>query len=576
MKTTYLPETTWPRFCTAIAALIACGGSESATAIAPGDAAAACAAMTTANLSSAFPVARTSIKSNVFQAATATVPEHCQVDGHINPRTGIDGQAYAINFRLRLPTAWNERFYMQGGGGTNGILIDPEAMLSQGYATIGTDSGHDNAVDNNPNAGGTGSFGVDPQARIDFAYNAYDQVAQTGKALVRIYFGRAQRYSYFQGCSEGGREGMLMSQRFPWHFDGIVAGDPVIDLPLGPLAGIYTTQLFAGLATRSGLTLANGQPAIGKAYADKDLMLVRNAVLGACDALDGLADGIIDNLPACTQPLVHARLLAVQCAGAKNDSCLSADQVATMEKAFDGAVNSRGDRLYSDWPWDAGFTATSDGATYAQNWRAWWLGSAASATNNAVKLNYVSAIAVTYSSAPRLPFTAADVLPFSLAYNFDTDVARIYSTSPTYAQASSDLYFTKQTDLSKFRDRGGKLMVYHGGSDSSISVNATLRWYNAMNSAMGGNAHGFARMFVVPGMNHCNGGPATDKFDMLPQLVEWVEQGKAPESVMASATTPAYFNAAARTRPLCPYPRQSRYKGTGDVNDAANFSCQLP
>lgn len=194
----------------------------------------------------------------------------------------------------------------------------------------------------------------------------------------------------------------------------------------------------------------------------------------------------------------------------------------------------------------------------------------------------MSAIAVAYSSAPVLPFNAAtDSLPFSLAYNFDTDVAKIYSASPVnavpnYAQSSASLYLTTATDLSAFRGCGGKLMVYHGGSDSSVSVNATLRWYNAMNSAMGGNAQGFARMFVVPGMNHCSGGPATDKFDMLPQLVDWVEKGAAPDSVIASATTPAYFNAASRGRPLCPYPKQSRYKGSGDVNDAASFTCQLP
>jgi pimeloyl-ACP methyl ester carboxylesterase len=568
------PKTAWRPLCAAIAALAGCGGS--AAAITPQTAASACAGMTTTNLASVFPAAKTSLKAAVFQTASATVPEHCQIDGQINPRRGIDGQAYAIHFRLRLPTDWNERFFMQGGGGTNGTLVDPAAKLAQGYATIGTDSGHDNTVDNNPNAGGTGSFGVDPQARIDFAYNAYDQVAQTGKALLQSYYGKGQKYAYFQGCSEGGREGMLMSQRFPEHFDGIVAGDPVIDLPLGPMAGIYTTQLFAGLATRAGLSLANGQPAIGKSYADNDLMLVRNAVLGACDALDGLSDGIVDNLPACTKPLVHNQLLAVQCTGAKTASCLSADQIETMEKAFDGAVNSKGEQVYYDWHWDAGFTATADSATFAQNWRSWWLGSATSTTNNAIKLNYVSAVAVTYSSTPQLPFTTVDVLPFSLAYNFDADIAKIYSASAAYPQASSELYFTRQTDLSKFRDRGGKLMVYHGGSDSSVSVNSTLRWYQAMNSAMGGNAQSFARMFVVPGMNHCSGGPATDKFDMLPRLVEWVEQGKAPESVIASATTPAYFGAASRTRPLCPFPKQSRYKGSGDINNAANFSCQLP
>jgi hypothetical protein len=565
---------------TSIAAvgLAGCGGGNGAgvPVARPLVAASACPGMTTENLASVFPAAASSIKSATLQAATATVPEHCLVDGTINPRTGIDGQPYAINFRLRLPTAWNSRFYMQGGGGTDGTVPDPTAILAQGYATIGTDSGHDNTLDNNPNAGGTGSFGVDPQARVDFAYNSFDEVARTGKALIKRYYGMSEARSYFQGCSEGGREAMVMAQRFPGDFDGIIAGDPTIHLPLGPMSGIYTTQLFAALATRAGLTLANGQPAIGKSFSDPDLMLVRKAVLGACDGLDGLVDGSVDNLPACTTPLVHAELLKVQCTVAKTASCLSADQIATMERAFAGAVDSQGHQLYSDWPWDAGFTATADGTTYSQNWRSWWLGSATSATNNATKLNFVSAIAVTYSSQPQLPFTAADVLPFSLAYNFDRDPAKLYNTTATYPQSAASLYFTDSTDLSAFTARGGKLMVYQGAADSSVSVNDTLRWYNAMNSAMGGNAQSFARMFVVPGMNHCSGGPSTDKFDMLPKLVQWVESGQAPDSVTASATNPGYFNASARTRPLCPYPQQARYKGTGDINDAANFTCRLP
>ena len=579
------PIVPWLPVCAAVAGLAACGGSDGASPPAPAapiafNAATACAGMTTPALAAVFPAARTTLKSAVLQAATATLPEHCQVDGQINARTGVDGLPYAINFRLRLPTTWNQRFYMQGGGGTDGTVPDPTTVLAQGYATIGTDSGHDNTLDNNPNAGGTGAFGVDPQARIDFGYNSFDQVAVTGKALVKSYYGAPQAYSYFQGCSEGGREAMLMSQRFPDHFDGVIAGDPTIHLPLGPMSGIYTTQLFAGLATRAGLTLANGQPAIGKSFSDPDLMLVRNAVLGACDSLDGLVDGSVDNLPACTQPLVHAQLLKVQCTGAKTAACLSADQVATLEKAYAGAVDSHGLSLYSDWPWDPGMSGLN-GTSYAQNWRSWWLGSATSATNNATKLNFVSAIAVTYSSQPVLPFTASDVLPYSLAHNFDSDPAKLYATSPinaspAYTQSAASLYFTDSTDLSAFNKRGGKLMVYQGAADSSVSVNDTLRWYNAMNTAMGGNAQSFARMYVVPGMNHCSGGPATDKFDMLPQLVEWVEKGTAPDSVIATATTPGYFNVAARSRPLCPYPKQARYKGSGDVNDAANFTCQLP
>ena len=172
---------------------------------------------------------------------------------------------------------------------------------------------------------------------------------------------------------------------------------------------------------------------------------------------------------------------------------------------------------------------------------------------------------------PRGP---ADSLPFSLAYNFDTDVARIYDTSTTYPASVASMYFTEATDLSPFQRRGGKLMVYHGGADSAISLNDTLRWYEGVAKQMGSRTQDFARMFVVPGMNHCRGGPATDSFDMLPQLVQWVEQGQAPELVIARASTPAYFNVAARSRPLCPYPKQARYLGAGDINDASNFRCE--
>lgn len=497
----------------------------------------------------------------------------------INARKGVNDQKYAINFRLRLPQSWNERFFMGGGGGTNGTLIDPMARLAQGYATIGTDSGHDNTINNDPGAGGTATFGTDPQARIDFAYNAYDVVTRTGKTLTQLYFGKQPKFSYFEGCSEGGREAMLMSQRFPTYFDGIIAGDPVLHIPLGPMAGIHTTQLFAGLATRQGQFLANGQPAISKAYSDTDLMLVRSAILNACDGLDGLVDGIVDNMPACTKPLVHTQLAAIQCSAAKTAHCLTADQIGTLEKAYEGVVDSKDKQLYSDWPWDPGISGQSAANTYNPSWRSWWLGSANATTNSSIKLSFVSAVSVIYNASPVLPFTSADTFPFSMAYNFDSDVARIYNTSapgasPAFTQSAASMLFTDSTDLTAFHQRGAKLMLYQGGADSSVSINDTLRWYTAMNVKMGGNAQDFARMYVVPGMNHCRGGPATDRFDMLPQLVNWVEGNVAPDQVVATATTPAYFNVDSRSRPLCPYPKQARYKGDGDINMAANFNCQ--
>ncbi|VTU46151.1 Tannase and feruloyl esterase (plasmid) [Variovorax sp. SRS16] len=580
IATTHLPQATLSVLATAVAAALALSAcSRSSDVVADGAAVntpQACSALATGV---ALPP-NTRILAAVFEAATPTQPVHCRIDGDIDDRVGVDGQHYATRFRLRMPQDWNRRFYMSGGGGTNGVLVDPVAVMAQGYATIGTDAGHDNALNSRPDAGGTAAFGLDPQARMAFAYAAYDQVTRVGKLLTRTYYGQPQRYAYFQGCSEGGREALLMSQRFPEHYDGIIAGDPTLHLPLGPLAGIYTTKLFAGLARRTGKTLPDGQPAIGLTFSDLDLLLVRNAVLKACDALDGLSDGIVVNLPACTGPRVHTQLLAMQCAQTKTDSCLSADQIETLETAYAGAVDSKGRQLYASWPWDPGMGGVSaKDNSYNQTWRSWWLGSANAAANNAIKLSYVSAISVLYTSAPKLPFTGADALPFSLAYDFDTDPARIYSTSapgatPVYAPSSAVMYFTDTTDLSSFRKRGGKLMVYHGGADSSVSINDTLRWYEGVARQSGGNAQDFARMYVVPGMNHCRGGPATDSFDMLPQLVQWVEGGTAPESVVAKASNPGYFNVDARSRPLCTYPRQARYKGTGDINDAANFRCE--
>ena len=555
----------------------ACGGSDEAQAAAPpptaAGLAAACPGMSSTAVAAALPVARTAITTASLVAATATDPEHCRIDGEINRRTGTDGQSYAIRFRLRMPTStWNGRFFMGGGGGTNGNLVDPTSRLAQGYATIGTDGGHDNATNSVATAGGTSAFGLDYQARVDFAYNAYDKVTQVGKALVSAFYKQDPKYSYFVGCSEGGREGMLMTQRFPSHYDGVVAGAPVLHIPLGPLAGLHTTQLFAGLARRSGLFFPNGDPAIVKTYSDTDLLLFRNAVLGACDSLDGLADGIVDNQPACTTALVSTKLAELQCTGAKADSCLSADQIGTMKQAFAGAVNSQGTQLYSDWQWDGGIGGLN-GTTYNPSWRSWWIGSYASTTNNATKLNFATAEAVIYTTPP-LPIATADSLAYSLNYNFDTEPIKIYATTAAYPQSTAGMTFTDALDLTQFKARAGKMMMYQGSSDSSVSVKDTLRWYDAMNQHMGSNAQDFARMFVVPGMAHCSGGPGTDKFDMLPQLVEWVEKGVAPDSVVAAASNPGYFGVTSRTRPLCPYPKQTRYKGSGDINDAANFTCQ--
>lgn len=518
--------------------------------------------------------AKSAVLSSQLIASGNGLPEHCAVKAEINRRIGTDGKNYAINLMLRMPTtAWNGRFFMGGGGGTNGVLIDPVNRLKEGFATIGTDGGHDNQVHNDPRAGGTASFGIDHEARVDFAYRSYDLVTQAGKNLVKAFYQRPANKSYFMGCSEGGREALLMSQRFPEHYDGIISGAPVLHLPLGPMSGIYTTQLFAGLAKKEGQLLANGDPAIGMTYSDKDLLHVRKAVLNACDAEDGLMDGVVDNQQACSTEKVSPHLLALQCSGEKNDSCLSAAQISTLKKAYEGSFNSKGTQLYSDWQWDAG-VGGFDGKKFNQSWRAWWLGAHSKERNSAIKLTYATAEAVIYTTPPLLPIGAAEVLSYSLNYNFDSEPIKLFTTTAKYPESTGSMTFTDSPDLSRFEKHGGKLMVYHGASDSSISVKDTLQWYTNMSHRMAGKATEFSRMYVVPGMAHCSGGPATDSFDMLPQMVNWVEKGVAPQAVIARASNPGYFNVGHRTRPLCPFPQQARYKGFGDINAAENFSCQ--
>ena len=231
-----------------------------------------------------------------LNAASATLPEHCEVVGVINPRTGLDGQPYAIKFHLRLPTAWNERFFYQGGGGTDGNLGNADAaQIQQGYAVVSTDSGHDNTVNNTPLAGSF-QFGFDPQARSDYGYNGPARVVDRGQGDLQAFYRKPAKYSYFAGCSEGGREGLMFSQRYPDFFDGIVAGNPGMDLPKAAVAEAWDSQAFAA-AARTNTPFGN--PDLASSFTPAELSAVGNAILQACDAQDGVVDGMVFNRSAC-------------------------------------------------------------------------------------------------------------------------------------------------------------------------------------------------------------------------------------------------------------------------------------
>ena len=516
----------------------------------------------------------TAITTAQENPAANGLPAHCEVIGRINQRIGADNLPFSIGFHLRMPDDWNGRFYFQGGGGTDGTLPnslgngsppgEPQ-VLPLGYAVISTDGGHDNTFDNDPDAGGTAAFGLDPQARTDYGYNAVDRTTLIGKSIVTSYYGRAPQYSYFDGCSNGGRQAMVASQRFPNYFDGIVAGSPGFDLPKAAVAEAWNEQALEPLATRTDV---NAQPYLPDTFSDSDLQLAANAVLAACDGLDGLKDGIIDDYSACTTRRVLPQLQAVQCAGAKDASCLSGGQMNALLRIFaEGARNSEGEALYTRFPWDAGITGTA-------SMRQWSLGTPAQPgqplVNNALNLTLGGGSLPLVFITPPVPVPVNQLAAYIFGFNFDVDAPKIYARTSVYTKSSIQFMTARSPDRTAFRQNGGKMIIYHGLSDGVFSPLDTIRWYNAMDRRMG-HAQDFVRLFLVPGMGHCGGGVATNSFSPFTALVSWVEKGIAPERLVASAGASTPW--PGRTRPLCLYPSQARYSGNGSIEDAANFVC---
>ncbi len=539
------------------------------------------------------------ITSVAIVPATATVPEHCNVVGTINAnRVGAKSspavtQTYTINWQVRLPTAWNGKFWMSGGGGTDGSVPVTTTNLNLGYATAANDSGHSNATNSDALAGGSAAFGTDQQARVDFAYNAIDLTTQTAKFLIAQYYGRSPSFSYFQGCSMGGREAMMVTQRFPTYFDGVVAGDPAFRITKVGVWAAYEGQQLAALATANGLISANAVPFANNTFTDQDLQLVSKAILTACDSLDGLADGMVNNSQACTTAVVSPVLNALQCAGAKTPACLAAGQVTAITNIYTkGATNSLGVPQYAPWMWDPGIagctSATDCNTPTATNinggWRAWNVGAYSSSfvpnvsTTANGALNFASlgggAIPLLFATPPILPAPTANdgLAKLIMNYNFDTLAQSIFGTSAQFPVSNTTLLNVDATDLSGLKNRGGKLIVYVGQSGGPFSPQDLVNWYAAMSATMGASTQTFARLYLVPGMNHCGGGPATSTFDPFTPVVNWVEKGIAPDSI--AATAPATTPWPNRTRPLCPYPQYAQYNGAGDINSASNFTCK--
>ncbi len=452
---------------------------------------------------------------------SAPLPAYCRVEGVINRRTGVDGEEFGINFALAMPAKWNGDFLMQGGAGSNGVVMPPLGLnaagdtpgLMRGFAVASTDTGH-----KSHHPGFDFAFRKDQQAYLDFAYLANAEVATLAKQIIAQYYGKAANFSYFSGCSTGGREGMILSQRYPSIFDGIISGDPAMRTGLSNLAiGKWIPVAFNQIAPKA----ANGKPDIKQAITDNDRKLISDALLKQCDAKDGAADGIISDPLGCDfDPAV------LTCKAGRSESCLSPEKVGAIKKAVGGPKTAGGVHVYPGFLYDTGITASGP-------------------------------IRGILAPGPGV------FGPATTAMEVDVEKEALDDVQP--------LLDAMSTNLTTFSSHGGKLIFYHGDSDPWFTPLDTFEYYKNMAEANGGldAASKWSQFYFIPGMAHCGGGPGLDQFDFLGAMVDWVEKGTSPASVLA--TGKAF---PGRSRPLCPYPKHAQYKGQGNIEDATRFECR--
>jgi hypothetical protein len=452
------------------------------------------------------------------------LPAYCKLSATLDRRTGADGKSYGIGFAVALPAEWNGRFLFQGGGGLNGTVAPPlgrtgqgDAALARGFAVVTTDTGHRGEVFD-------ASFMAEQQASLDFAYQAVGRVAVLAKQILAQHYGRPAAHAYFMGCSTGGREGMLMTQRYPTYFDGVVVGAPAMRTSFSGIGDEWVATMLNRVAPLD----ASGKPDGRRAFSDADRKAVIDGLLASCDAADGLRDGIVSDPTGCHFDPVSSLV----CAGEKADGCLSRARAEALAKAFAGPKDSKGRPVYPGFPFDTGIVATQG----------------------------IPGLLAGSANPVGPPFTATDM---------DVDERAEAAAADPRAQLTSTWSFT---NLNTFSSRGGKLLFFHGVSDPWFSALDTVDYYERMTRANGGASvvTGWSRLFLVPGMGHCGGGPATlDTFDMLGAVVDWVENQQAPQAIRATGRS-----WPGRSRPLCPYPSHAHYEGTGDVLDAESFECR--
>ena len=493
----------------------------------------------------------------------------CRIRGRMAERSGSDGRDYALSFELALPEDWNGDFVHQFNGGNDGVVkpatgalesgTGDQSPLARGFAVISSDAGHDGALFKDRGLAGGSAFGQDFEARQMYGYKAVATLQPVAEQMVEGFYEQPIAHRYGIGCSNGGRHAMVAASRMPDTFDGLLIGAPGFHLPRAAVQHALDAQSFAAVNAD-----------IRKAFAPEDLRLVADGILAACDGLDGLQDGLVNDTAACQGAF---DVTALQCAEGQNSACLSPGQVTALQTIHAGPKGAEGQQLYADWAWDPGIAGA--------DWRFWKLESTVPPWENMpiIAVMGASSLAQVFTVPPtEVGGTPQDLLQFLLDFDIATQAGEIDATSDAFPESPMQVMAPPGSDnpeLAEFRDAGGKMMIYHGVADPVFSVNDTANWFAKLNANNGGNA-GFARFYPVPGMNHCHDGPGADAFDLLTPLVAWVEDGTEPGLVTASVRAdnedaPEALRGA--TRPLCAAPQVARFKD-GDAASAASFACE--
>jgi len=466
------------------------------------------------------------------------LPAFCRVTAQAKPSADSD-----IKIEVWMPeSGWNGKFRGQGNGGFAGE-IDYRSLglaIAQGYATAGTDTGH--AADGTDARWALGH----PEKIIDFAYHGIHEMTMVGKATVTAFYSDKPKHSYFASCSNGGRQALMEAQRYPEDYDGILAGAPAN----------YWTHLLASALWDAQATTQNPASYIPTSK----IPAIAKAVNESCDAKDGVTDGVLNDPRQC-----HFDPMRLLCKEGDSDACLTQPQVTALKKLYEGAHDSKGHEIFPGF-----LPGGEDGQG---GWGGWITGA---------------------GPGKSLLFAFGGGFFSNMVYDkpdWDYKKANLDEAVAAADKKFAHVLNATETNLQPFASRGGKLIIYHGWNDAAISALNSITYFKSVQTKMGqAHADSFLRLFMVPGMQHCGGGPGPDVFgqngmssvndaqhNIYLALEQWVEKGEAPSTVIATKLPGGNgLGARVMTRPLCAFPQAAKYKGTGDTKDASNFACAAP